>query len=330
MAVAVVWSPGGLKGVVFAAIPINALLGACLFLIGLDLNVAKPCPTNGGDDARCPGCESLPCCDRAPPVVVVVGEGSGDPPSGCDLSGVTTALRDIRDEVNGVADHLRRGIKVEARCECGPDDGVLERIEERLGVLIGQLSPPIEVTVTNSGGGVDGVGHCQLAEFAPVRGFPVGGHEPKTAGGPLGCGAVATGFLQELGGRRLGHLVLVGRADRMPLVGAEGARYGGNRGLAQARAAWVRDCLRQELPLRMDAGRSAHLVDVLENRTILLGGGPLHVPACCEGPKCDPESRHRDRSVDLFACLNDSAPLAVAPMPAAIPTTNIEPQGEYQ
>ena len=97
---------------------------------------------------------------------------------------------------------------------------------------------------------------------------------------------------------RLKGLVLLGRADRTGFAGPE---YGGNRGLAQARARWVMEQL----------GSIDGIEDVLSRRTILTSSGPLNVPVHCpeHNADCDSQARSRDRSVDLFACLR---PLATA------------------
>ena len=77
----------------------------------------------------------------------------------------------------------------------------------------------------------------------------------------------------------------------MPFASPE---YGGNSGLAQARAAWLHEKLRQA-DFAIDQ-------DVLDKRTILLASGPQNVPQCV-GTSCDDGSQRReDRSVEVFAC----------------------------
>ncbi len=171
---------------------------------------------------------------------------------------------------------------------------------------IREILEPMAITVNVRGDG-PGLG-CRLVELAPVMAFPIAGHELKTE--TETCEKVAANFWEQLDGRRLSHLVLVGRADRMPFGDA---RYGGNRGLAQARASWVHECLRRNPPGTEAKHPAGHILDVLENRTMLLSAGPLHVPACRADADCDPDGRARDRGVDLFACLDEPTPQAVEP-----------------
>ncbi len=90
---------------------------------------------------------------------------------------------------------------------------------------------------------------------------------------------------------QLKALVLLGRADRRPFSDAE---YGGNRGLAEARARTVWEKFR----------KYPHLPEVLDRRTMLIGTGPLNVPRPekITGPN-DDQMRRADRGVDVFACL---------------------------
>ena len=90
--------------------------------------------------------------------------------------------------------------------------------------------------------------------------------------------------------------MLLGRADRNAFADPA---YGGNRGLAQARARWVLEKLRDGF------GEVPPIAEVLDRRTMLIGTGPLNVPADCphDDPDCDDLKRSADRSVDLFACV---------------------------
>ena len=92
---------------------------------------------------------------------------------------------------------------------------------------------------------------------------------------------------------RLKALVLLGRADRLP---SRDPMLGGNSGLAQARARTVKDKFKED----------STLSEILSHRTMLIGTGPLNVPAPCisEDSGCnDEEERLADRAVDVFACL---------------------------
>ncbi len=200
----------------------------------------------------------------------------------------------------------------------------IEAISEEFIARIREALGSVVVTVNvQEGDGRDGpvTTGCRLFQLASVGSFPVGKHELRepshTRAGlddgaavgeegsararPPRCREVADGFLEQLDGRPLSHLFLIGRTDRMPFADR---RYDGNRGLAQARASWVHNCLRDELPRRGPAA-SNHVLEVLKNRTVLLSAGPLHVPACDGDEHCDRETRSRDRSVDVFACLGE-------------------------
>ena len=184
------------------------------------------------------------------------------------------------------------------------------------------------VTVNVWGSGTADANPCRLRKLATIRGFPVANHVPtalacKGTGSENAavsgldnkdcpCRRVAASVLNQLSGRPLSHLIFVGRADRMPFADVS---YGGNRGLAQARAKWVHSCLRDELLGRAaDSAEGERIVEALENRTLLLSAGPLEVPApCTAGEDCDTVARCKDRSVDVFACLEEPSWLGVKP-----------------
>ena len=247
-------------------------------------------------------------------------------------------LAGIRDQIDLIVRHLSPPINVRhggsGPVVDVPGEGItgnvrvhhhIESISEEVVARIRDALASVAITVDVEGGGSATAG-CRLLELRPVTGFPIEEHEPSAPNCTLSsedaameppacaaprqsrCEAVAASFWEQLNGRGLGHLVLIGRADRMPF---DNVRYGGNRGLAQARAKWVHDCLRRELP-REAAGvaQLQRIVDVLENRTMLLSAGPLHVPACHADVDCDTKTRSRDRGVDLFACLDEPVPAA--------------------
>ena len=104
------------------------------------------------------------------------------------------------------------------------------------------------------------------------------------------------GNLKSVGsGRQLNWMVLLGRSDPLPFGKPQ---YGGNWGLAPARAREVHKQLRASL------GNVGNHAEVLDQRTMLIGTGPLNVPlddSCISDPDCD--ARKRDRGVDVFACV---------------------------
>lgn len=240
-------------------------------------------------------------------------------------AGADGALIGIRDELGLIAERLSPPIRVQGR-GLGKTEGVtldgvlvrnrLESLSEDVVASLREALASVSVTVNVQDDG-SGANACHLLQLAPVRGFPIEEHEPRAPGyegigleHPAAveaqdsqriCEYVATTFWEQLKGHPLSHLVLIGRADRMPF---ENARYGGNRGLAQARANWVHQCLRRELPkLTNDTATVGRIVDVLDNPTMLLSAGPLHVPACHSDENCDAKARSLDRGVDVFACL---------------------------
>lgn len=78
----------------------------------------------------------------------------------------------------------------------------------------------------------------------------------------------------------LQQLILIGRADTTPLVGDALQKYKSNRGLAQERAKWVWEYLKQEATSD-------------RKRVILLNAAFLHT---------DPGNYRYDRSVEVHAC----------------------------
>ena len=289
------------------------------------------------DPAPCP-CESCP----APPpssyiVVVEPTQAEDDAPQ---LR--SQLLADIRSEIERIGQLLSRLVKtLEVVSAAGRTEALIV-IRERIAALIERLAAPvgggggggelvvrhhiesvskdvmadlraalasIEIDLEVGGGGSGG---CQLADLGPVGGFEVGEHWLRDEA--AACGEVRLNVERQLDERVPSHLILVGRADRTPF---RSPRYGGNRGLAQARAKWVHRCLLGELP--HSAGRAARplprIDPVLKHRTVLLSAGPLNVPACPEDGDCrDAEARADDRSVDVFACLaNPSLGVAAGP-----------------
>ena len=233
----------------------------------------------------------------APPISVrgiPVGTPTGTPGG----TAGDQVLIDIRDALKSIATVLSEPPELTIKADDMHIKQHLESVSEDVLKSIGQVLESLDVTVSVQG---EETGRgCRIEQLTPLVEFPEAEHIPMDAN----CQNVAAEFLDQVGDRGLSHLVLVGRADRVPFADP---RYGGNRGLAQARARWVHECLRRELPNR--AAGPEHLrevFDVLENRTMLLSAGPLHVPACWAGKDCDPEVRQRDRSVDLFACLEDT------------------------
>ena len=87
--------------------------------------------------------------------------------------------------------------------------------------------------------------------------------------------------------KTLQQLMLIGRSDVTPLCQRTLALYGSNSGLAQARAQWVLDELKERLPEQQKA----------LDRTILLSAGPRYVRDDDTGP-----NRAKDRSVEVWAC----------------------------
>ena len=151
---------------------------------------------------------------------------------------------------------------------------------------------------------VDGAGlgrGCRLEYIDRVKGFPVGKHDwdGETVPESTGIARLHATLEDHAAARRLNSLILIGRADRVPLGNELRERYGSNAGLAQARATW----LSQEL--RNTVGESS-----ATRRPILLSAGPLHVPPrTCNNADddCDAKHRERDRSVEVFACLEPQA-----------------------
>ena len=209
--------------------------------------------------------------------------------------GLIGSLAALKDAVAGIGDQLSGTLKVQVSGE-GPGCCTDGQLEEDVRAALRSVNEFLK-----SGG-------CRVEQLTSMDFFPNKKHEH-----PKQCEGVAEQFEKDLNKRRLSHLVLVGRADRMPF---DDVRYGGNRGLAQARAKWMHGCLRD----RFD-NRAGNLAEVLEKRTMLLSAGPLHAPACSEegaDPDCDEEERGSDRGVDVFACLHPSeAPPAQPPAPAA-------------
>ena len=86
----------------------------------------------------------------------------------------------------------------------------------------------------------------------------------------------------------LQQLILIGRVDKTRLRWGKRHFYGSNEGLAQARAKWLLDEMKARLPEQ--AGN-------LEQATILLSAGPLHV-----GQEVSDDEREKDRTVEVYAC----------------------------
>lgn len=142
---------------------------------------------------------------------------------------------------------------------------------------------------------------CQLAWVGRVCGFQVGKADEGMTDLLKNSLNGAKKQLTALDGNgRLMWLVLIGRTDRETYLSSA---YGGNRGLASARALWVQKALSKELQ------DSPNIRDLLEKRTIPIGSGPLHVPKQCpdDNPMCDAPERRRDRGVDIYACALPSA-----------------------
>ena len=137
---------------------------------------------------------------------------------------------------------------------------------------------------------------CRLEYIGRVEGFPIGQHdwEGRTVPESTGMARLHARLERHAAGGRLNWLILIGRADRVPLGNELREKYGSNVGLAQARATWVSQQL-------VDTGTSA------ATRTpILLSAGPLNVPPKrCKNADydCDAKHREKDRSVEVFACL---------------------------
>ena len=133
---------------------------------------------------------------------------------------------------------------------------------------------------------------CRLKLIGRVEGFPVGKDRWKK--GNPSMAQLKKHVAAHAAGGRLDALILIGRADRVPLGGELSGKYGSNAGLAQARAKWVSRELR-------------HAARVGMPTAILLSAGPLNVPAknCDTGDDdCDAKYREKDRSVEVFACLH--------------------------
>lgn len=240
------------------------------------------------------------------------------------------ALNEIREALAIIVERLKWPIECPGGTStCGGDLTVRHHIESVSEEVMVQIREALPAIVVNVRAGDSSTGACRWVRLHRITGFPPADHRLLTVEGEeaegeemdckpvasdskkkltaegeeTACRRVASDFRRKLNGRRLDGLVLIGRADRMPFSNAQ---YGGNRGLAQARAKWVHDCLLSEPSAASTANGCKHVRDVLKNGTALVTGGPLHVPACTVDQKCDEDARCRDRSVDLFACLAES------------------------
>ena len=181
---------------------------------------------------------------------------------------------------------------------------VLLDIRQFLTMIEKRLKNAPEVIYVDRGGGKV----CHMRRVVRICGFPVAEHRllpQKSNNSPTERALNERAWASFKHARKeisrwaasgdLTQLLLIGRADRHRFRNEE---YGSNRGLAQARAKWVRDKLIRE---NQDAG----VADNLASRTVVLSAGPLHVPAECKSEDAcdDAYQRWRDRSVDIFACL---------------------------
>lgn len=107
--------------------------------------------------------------------------------------------------------------------------------------------------------------------------------------------AVVARLIAESGNRALTGLLLVGSADKTPLSPQLARRYETNAGLAQARAEWVRDRLREEL--------QNHPKLIRLERIATMVAGPSHV-----GLNIAPDQLARDRDVRVCALWTGSGP----------------------
>lgn len=155
--------------------------------------------------------------------------------------------------------------------------------------VAGDLNWPNEPTETQAEA-------CQLAWVGRVCGFGVAEVDEHDADDLLesSFGSVKTRIKAWGDEGGLKWLALVGRADRMAFIDQG---YGGNRGLAQARARWVHGELGK-------LEGAPVVADVLKARTLVISAGPLNVPCVADGANCDDtDVRLRDRSVDVYACV---------------------------
>ncbi len=234
------------------------------------------------------------------------GRSTGEPPetavpadSGNVYVGVDPAAWDVLDraiaglaackgEAHGVAKTLAelrldlRAVRVELECRrsCG-------------------TSASVGGTTECTGPTSAGPRTCLFERVGKVTGFKPGCHmcdESDKCSCALDGWSELEGALRRRGAR-LSQLLLIGRADRIPF---DSPRYGGNSGLAQARAAWLHEKLRH-----IDSSVDQ---DVFDKRTILLASGPLNVP--CDDTECkhDQSQRREDRSVEVFACWGPKPP----------------------
>ena len=152
-----------------------------------------------------------------------------------------------------------------------------------------------------------------LERICSVGPFPEGEHEP-------GDGADGHATRQRLAATASlfgydppQHIMMVGRIDTKQLAPKASEKYGYGSGLAQARAKWVWDSLREGAK---NEG-SAELREVV-SRALLLSAGPMHTNPGPGASSCSETSdtRSRDRIVEVWACwdgLGQAARKALAP-----------------
>ena len=158
---------------------------------------------------------------------------------------------------------------------------------------LGETSRHNAHEIANAISSISGPGnHCASGwkKLPPIQSFPEAKH--KLDDSRLTELTELSTKLKSSKDKTLQQLMLIGRADTKPLGGQMLQAYGSNNGLAQARAKWVWEELKDRE------------VKIDPQRVILLSAGPLHVGEISGGAVSDPDEKKRaeDRSVEIHAC----------------------------
>ena len=272
------WLGGGF--IVIAAL----LVGAFMLVKTLPWPPVEPPPCCQGEND---------CCEQTPDsvdVVVNIGNVNIGEPGG----GVVTIDSEF-------AQGIYRALQTLAKNTKGP---IKVEVSGANGCVNGDCPPSIFVAGDLRWSNVEGAeivvrgDACEMQWVGRVCGFEVRESDDTAADESLNKSLEEAKHQLGSWGEHDGlkWLMLLGRADRTAFADQT---FGGDRGLAQARARWLLEELRnafRDVP---------HIAEVLDRRTMLIGTGPLNVPANCswDDPDCDDRQRRGDRSVDLFACV---------------------------
>ena len=168
-------------------------------------------------------------------------------------------------------------------------------LEDKVPPLQQQVStledkvPPLQQQVSTLEGKVSAleanlVPQCHLERFHSIGPFESAKHDQPTNALQTQLDKLVEDWEKAPEKHTLQQLMLVGRVDIKQLIEKERQFYGSDSGLAQARAKWAWERLKEKLKEKE--------MEVDPKRIILLSAGPLHVGNVSDD----------DRSVEVYAC----------------------------